>query len=74
MRIRIPSTELGLCCAVAARASADPRTVFRVLRGEQVRGLVGGRIVRALREAGIEPRESARLALVRDDKSPRREP
>jgi hypothetical protein len=38
---------------VAVEAEADPRSVSRELRGERVRGLVGERIRRILREHGL---------------------
>lgn len=41
---------------LAVAASADPRSVQRVLRGETVRGMADGRIRRVLAERGIEPR------------------
>ena len=63
--MRIPPTDLGLCRAVAARASCDARTVYRVLRGKQTRGLVAGRILRALRDMDIPlPRTARKLSLV----------
>lgn len=38
---------------IAVDAVADPRTVVRVLRGEQVRGQVGARIRARLVELGL---------------------
>jgi hypothetical protein len=38
---------------LAVAASADPRTVVRVLRGERVRGLADARIRRVLKKRGI---------------------
>jgi len=38
---------------IAAAAGADPRTVRRVLNGEDVRGLVRERIDKALKDAGL---------------------
>jgi hypothetical protein len=43
----------GTVRAIAVRASADPRTVVKVLRGEVVRGLPGDRIRRELQQLGI---------------------
>jgi hypothetical protein len=40
---------------LAVRASVDPRTIERIARGENVRGLPGRRAREALREAGILP-------------------
>ena len=40
---------------LAAEADADPRSVARVLRGERVRGHVGAKIERVLRQRGLEP-------------------
>lgn len=39
--------------AIAAKASADPRTIRRVLDGIPVKTMVAERIHRALAEAGI---------------------
>jgi hypothetical protein len=62
----IPPSKLSFCRAIAARASADERTVYRILKGEKVRGMVAGRILRALREAGVElPKAPIRLTIVR---------
>lgn len=45
----------ALLRALAVEASADPRTVARVLRGERVRGMADERIRRALEVRGITP-------------------
>lgn len=45
--------------ALAVKASCDPRTIDKLLRGESVRGLAGHRAEEALREAGysLHPRQ-----------------
>ncbi len=49
-RARIPH---HVVIRIAAAAGADPRTVRRVLNGEDVRGLVRERIDKALKDAGL---------------------
>jgi len=44
---------------LSVAASADPRSVQRVLRGERVRGMADGRIRRALAVRGLLPPQSA---------------
>lgn len=41
--------------ALAVEASADPRSVHRVLKGERVRGMAHDRIIAALERRGITP-------------------
>ena len=41
--------------ALAVKASCDPRTVEKVLRGEPVRGIAGERAHAALVDAGLLP-------------------
>jgi hypothetical protein len=43
--------------AVAVQASADPRTVRKVVAGKPVRGVVRSRIERVLRQLRILPNE-----------------
>ena len=50
---------------IAAKAAADPRTVERLLRGEQVRGTVRERIEIAARELGTTPHPQAQGGDVR---------
>lgn len=50
MTHRIPASTLR---ELAVAASADPRTVRRVLLGERVRGMADDRIRRALVERGM---------------------
>ncbi len=44
---------------VAVKASADPRTVRKVVAGEPVRGVARERVERALREMGLCGSEGA---------------
>jgi hypothetical protein len=47
----------GLVREIAVRASADPRTVRRIIMGQRARGLVDDRIRRELQRRGIQPLE-----------------
>jgi hypothetical protein len=38
---------------LAVKASADPRSIQKALRGQPVRGLAGHRVLAALKAAGI---------------------
>ena len=51
---------------LAVRASCDPRSIEKLLRGEDVRGMAGHRARAALRAAGVE------LAQQHDDDNRRR--
>jgi hypothetical protein len=45
-----PRTPTAAALLLAVLADCDPRTAARALRGEDLRGRVGERIARALRE------------------------
>ena len=48
---------------LAVRASADPRSVARVLRGERVAGMADARIRAVLIELGLMPHTGSPLAV-----------
>ncbi len=47
--------EYALLRELAVKASCDPRTVSKVLRGETVRGMPARRALKVLRRAGLLP-------------------
>jgi hypothetical protein len=51
MAKRLIST--GRARYLAAQASVDPRTIVKILKGENVNGLAGDRARRILSEAGL---------------------
>jgi hypothetical protein len=51
----MPTITPHLVRSIAVEASADPRTVRRVLEGERAKGMVDDRIRAVLAQRGIRP-------------------
>jgi hypothetical protein len=55
-RLKEPTLTRAQILACASKAQVDPRTIRKVLRGEEVRGMAGERAAEALSNIGREPK------------------
>lgn len=68
--MRGPHLDAATLRKIAVRASVDPRTIKRLLRGAPVRGLPAYRIREALAEEGLGPPPAPLVSLLPEE--PRR--